>query len=155
MDRNPYAPPSAEVADPAPQAPDTRPASVTTAVRIFWAIVVATVIGGVAYRSRVPGTMPLWVFIVLALALITAVNGFFIVKIARGRNWARIVYLAILIMGYANYAFDWKRNVEMMQASRVYAVVTIACALANVWAFTLLFLPAANAWFRRSVRVVR
>jgi hypothetical protein len=102
-----YAPPRAHVADAMP-AEIPRPDAATRAVRCLWASFVVSIIAvlvalarpepvqnvGPAFEARATIMAVMIVFFILMFALGAWIN----IKIARGRNWARILYLLMCLM---------------------------------------------------------
>ena len=152
MERNPYAAPAAPVADPTVPEPVNRPAEVTRAVQLIWISIGLGIVG--LFMS--PKDMPFgWLGISLVALLTVAIWAWIITKIARGRNWARITYLVLIVLGYASMAFTWQVQVATLKASPLSAILTIVEAVIAIYAIYLLFCGPANAWFRRATRSVR
>jgi len=143
---NPYAPPNALVADiPLPLAVSGRPSSVLWAVRLLW---VAVALGAlfIAFRRLPPmssGVSPLAVrafgFLFLALW------GWLIIKIATGRNWARLTWLVITALGTLSMLVSPAKLARLGPLEQ--ASFTLQTTL-QVMACVLLVSPRARRWFK-------
>ena len=60
MERNPYTPPSAAVADVASAQPIERPPPMTLAIRLLWAAVVLAIVGLFTAPRQAPGIVGSW-----------------------------------------------------------------------------------------------
>lgn len=93
---------------------------------------------------------------VIAVALFSvAIWSWFIIKIAVGRNWARITYLVLTALGYLLIPLNWQLQVALMKANPLYAVITSVNAIINIYALFSLFTKPANAWFSPRTPSVR
>jgi hypothetical protein len=152
MERNPYAAPAAPVADPSVPEPADRPPEVTRAVLLIWISIGLGILG----LFIAPREMPFgWVGIGIVALLTLAIWAWIITKIARGRNWARITYLVLIVLGYGSMAFTWQVQIATLKASPLSAVLTVVEAVIAVYAIYLLFSGPASAWFRRVTGAVR
>lgn len=83
-----------------------------------------------------------------------AVRGCVLFKVWRGRNWARITLVVIVVLGLVGDAVRW-RTLMSMPAYRSNIVwdwwqyLTAAQPAVNLIAVALLFTPSANSWFRK------
>lgn len=161
-----YAPPSATVAD-VDSLPESleRPRLVTIGICLLWVEIVSGIPGliysvftppqedpdGSAYWVHVGGLVVQFVFVALSVFL-TQMSW-------RGRNWARVVYLVLLIfgvvmsvVGYAVSYFVLEQGLDigLTWESAVYLLQM----LLDIVAIWLLFTPSANAWYR-SMRAAR
>ncbi|MDR7135716.1 hypothetical protein J2X06_002925 [Lysobacter niastensis] len=64
--------------------------------------------------------------------------------IARGKDWARITYTAILVLGFLKAAATVSALLQAPQAN----LLPIAMYGAKIVALVLLYVPSSNAWFR-------
>ena len=156
-----YAPPSASVTDvESIPASLERPPVVKLAIRLLWAGI-AVGIPGVAQRisylwGRISSEENSWTLVV-ALILLCAFFALGVLltwKSWQGRNWARLVYLAMMIAsillllgGYVlSYAL---RPATFIQSQATWGNgVLLVRSLLVVTGTALLFSPAANTWFR-------
>ena len=144
---NPYAPPRAVVADFQPDAAaQVRPGTVSLAVHLLW---IACGLGALfilfkPVTLRPPGT-PVLLARVISLLLI-APFAWLNFKIAARRNWARITYVVLGILGAMSYL------IQPEKVSRLSRLDTINFTLQTAlqWAaLVLLLLPSASRWFRK------
>jgi hypothetical protein len=121
-----------------------RPIEVTRAVQLFSA---SFVIGGIRtvfdLAQKLTG-----VYFLLALLVMVVFLGiaFFLVsKIAAGRNWARIVFLVLFLIGLPlaipGYLVELKTNL-------LHGSISILMALLQLIAMYLLFTKNSNLWFK-------
>src|ERR1700744_4542147 len=104
--RNPYTPPTASVADP-PEVSIPRPRDVTLAVRLQWVSFVMGFASGLLHESW--GGQPAeWIVALISIAIYAAIIAWLIFKLSRGRNWARITYTVLSLLGYVSIAFSWR-----------------------------------------------
>jgi hypothetical protein len=147
MERNLYAPPAATVADPvAPR--EERPLEVVWALRLLWAslaVGVVTVVG--PYLLEI--SVGLLIYLILAGGARYVISVWVILRIASGRNWARILYLVILVAGFGYMALNWQVYAQLFTFRQPLAAASwIAKTLLDIGAACLLFMPRANRWFK-------
>jgi len=78
------------------------------------------------------------------------VLAFLIWKISQGKNWARIVYLVLFLLGGVFY-FTFVR--AAFGRSTAVALLTILQSLMQLVALILVFVGPAKDWFKPSTRV--
>jgi hypothetical protein len=147
MDRNLYAPPAADVADPVePKA--ERPLEVIWAVRLLWtslAVGIATVIGPYLLTIS-PGLL---LYLLFAGGARYVISIWILLKIDGGRNWARIVFLVVLVAGLGYTALQWQTYAPLFKGKQpLTEAAWIAKTLLDSGAACLLFMPRANRWFK-------
>lgn len=121
-----------------------RPKEVTRAVQFISA---SFIIGGIRavfdLAQKVSGGS-LFVAI-LVLVVFLGICFFFVGKIAAGRNWARIVFLVLLIIGVPlalpGYLQDLRTNL-------LHGSVSIIVAILQLIGVCLLFTKKSNLWFK-------
>jgi hypothetical protein len=98
MDRNPYAPPQAQVAEEgsAGDVPD-RPDEVATAVKLLWASLSLGVLANAVDWPQQVARLPVGILIPVEVFGL-AMGVWFIRALGRGRNWVRILFLVVMIM---------------------------------------------------------
>lgn len=84
-------------------------------------------------------------FIALTLASMALV-GFLIAMIASGRNWARMLYTTFFVYGVVK-AIALSTILPRPPGDMAFS---IAMHIVTLVAIVLLFMPAANAWFRQA-----
>lgn len=124
-----------------------KPESVSTAVKLLWAALALGLVKTLVDITHLSGVAPS-VFTNTVLVLVFALNGFFIFKIAAGKNWARITYLVLFIIGVLPsipiVLGEFSRS-AVLGALSVAQVGLQACAL------FLLFSQPGAGWFRKAV----
>lgn len=142
----------------------SHPRSVITGVSILYVSLLLGFIGGVIniihawyglpFLNITPAEQPpfgvgeMW-GIVLAS---TAVGWFIISRINRGANWARYLYVILVIIGL----ILWSVNFNMAIAQGVFALIaSVINTLLGVVGSICLFTPSANAWFKLKIECVR
>jgi hypothetical protein len=145
MTGNPYAPPTAPVTDVEPGRPLPRPREVKLAILLFWfslAVSLVMWIGDDELQAGDPDdVVPMVLGIVLGTILMVAL----IVLIGRARNWARMTYVALVILGWISVLVDLPGMAGLSWFHWLGYVSNLALDAAVV---TLLFRPASNRWFR-------
>lgn len=109
-----------------------RPNSIVGAVFLLWAtlaIGLANVVAGLMAGSIANTVFVWWILTFVALFVV-----WIVVKIASGRNWARVTFLVLFVLGLP-FA-QWQNTVLVIQSGFELA------------ALVLLFVPASNEWFR-------
>jgi len=157
MDRNPYAPPTAPVNDPAAavEAPMDRPRTVTLAVRLMW---VSMVIGAlnlifgwndlmamdeIAKDAPANALGVIKAVVVVMLVISFAFYSWVIVKMGQGRNWARVVLVILMALSLLSNPFSGIPKLGVLLG--LMGVVTFALELASL---VLIYMPASRPWFQ-------
>jgi hypothetical protein len=152
MERNLYSPPAAPVADPVEteEAMGERPAEVTWALRLLWA---SLVLGGIELLQQRFLRVSL-VFVLLTSGIPYVIVGWLLYKIHRGRHWARVTYLVLWLFGIAYVLLFWRVYAAYFDGKHSMAAGTrVAETLLDAVGSVLLFVPAANRWFRPRIGV--
>ena len=132
---NPYAPPKTELAEPISE----RQAQPKPAKFAVWLIAASLALGALKLAA-VPVPGPAWLGLVI-LGVLAA----FTVAIAKGANWARIVFLILFLIGLPGMSLI---KDQLVQEGFVSASIAVVQTLLQLAATVLLFLPVSNAWFR-------
>ncbi len=130
----------------AQEAPMARPIQVTRAVQLLTS---ALVIGLIASAIRLVGQVSgmTLVFALLIVIAFFSIYYYLIHKISAGRNWARIVLLALILLGTP---FAIPAYVAEVRRSILPGTLSIIIIILQVIATYLLFTKNANLWFRKS-----
>jgi hypothetical protein len=153
LDRNPYAPPEAQVADPSPERPIVaRPLTVTRAVQLMWVAMGLGVVNLVfswetlTALEDVPAEAASFVkiFVVVVLALSFGFYALIIWKMGQGRHWARVVLMIMLLLSLLTNPFA-----RGSQVGVVAATAGILAFVLEVIAVVLVFLSASEEYFQR------
>ena len=145
MGQSPYAPPASHVSDP-PDAQQLfpKPKQVRIAVGLLWLSLVVYIPTLYFEYRQLPSYGELILFTILVSAIL-GFAAFLNVKISKGRNWARIVFLALVAISLLSYLVPdgGTRAVTSIES----ALSIIASAL-DVVALYLLFSWPGALWFR-------
>ena len=156
-DRNPYAPPASQVADPTAVGPKP-PRVITGAISLMWAWLTVSLATLFLPTAITLITGPFGVIGILILSAIPVgvpiLTGIWLTtRIRAGRSWARILVCVILAVstGYLGdersalfFLFQGKVSMALIWSSQ------FAKLLLSIITITLLFTPPANRWFRWS-----
>jgi hypothetical protein len=145
---NPYAPPKTAVDDVSSGVAPPRPPEVTRAVQLCWIAVALGFIAAIVRAVQMPidglsGTT-LIVMTALSWTVGLLIVWWILSSIGKGRNWARIVQLVLVIFGLLGSVMLF---VTPALTVILYVCYAVQMAL-NVWGIVLLFSAPANAWFR-------
>ena len=149
MSRNPYAPPTAAVADPPLPVSIPRPREVTLSVRLLWLSFALSCTDTIVRTSldRDEDVMVQGLALVL-VAINGAVAAWLIFKIAGGRNWARIAYTVLSVLGYVSMVTNWSTYLAAYHGEPGWIGLDILATLTDLGGLYLMFTKAANTWFK-------
>ena len=85
-------------------------------------------------------------FIVTVAVAVLAVMAFFIFHIGRGRNWARITFLILFLLGTWPFM---QELVGMFNRSLIACLLSVTQFVLQISAIYLIFTKPGNAWFRK------
>jgi hypothetical protein len=123
----------------------SRPSTIGLALGLLW---VGLVIGPLklvlnwAYLVSRSGVA----FNVLVVGVASAFYCFLVWKIGEGKNWARIAFLALFVLGVAPYIFILRSE---FARSPLLGTMSILQAVIQGSALFLLFTSPGNEWFRQ------
>ena len=122
-----------------------RPGSVGIAVKLLWtsmAVGIAKILLDYAHLSALASAAFTGFILVSTLALMAIL----IVMISKGKNWARITYLVLFLLGLVPTL-----PVIMTEFARspLVGILTVVQVGLQVYALCLLFSKAGGAWFRK------
>jgi len=144
---NPYAPPGANVADPPDVVVSARPGTVDWALRLLWA---AVALGGVFMLFN-PSTLKS----ATAAILVRAIGLLFLTplvwltwKIAARRNWARVTWIVVTVMGTLFVLRSPQRVIHLSLLGQANFMLQTGLQWTTV---TLLLTPSARRWFKPSI----
>lgn len=153
-DRNPYAPPASEVADPSTISPKP-PKVVRGAISMMWAwltVSLGTVFlpTAVGLISRPYGVIVILLMVAIPLGIPILIGAWLAARIGAGRSWARIVVCVVLAVS-AGYSSDERSALFFLfQGTLPIALIwssQFVKLLLSMITIVLLFAPAANRWF--------
>jgi peptidoglycan/LPS O-acetylase OafA/YrhL len=111
-------------------------------------LAVTLLVGLVQILRFLPGDLPVSPVITYGITItLYLFFGALLYLIARGKDWARFTYTAILILGFLKATVT---IVALLQSSEVNPVLPMTLYGAKVIALILLYVPPSNAWFRRA-----
>jgi hypothetical protein len=147
MERNLYSPPTAPVADPVGShlGRTKRPTEVGWAMWLLW---MSFLLGTFATFQPFFLRTSL-VYAALTIGTPRAIAAWILFSIGRGRQWARITYLVVFLLGIGYEAFSWKARLVTFHGKLSQRDVIIAAeVLLDLVGICLLFSRRANLWFR-------
>lgn len=149
-DINPYAPPQAPVADVqiAPEHAQRRPLNLVIAVRLLW---ISFGIGLISlplklFFAPIPMSAPLIVMAFSVAGIVALMNAWLIVKIASGRNWARIVWIVLYAIGVCAIVMSPQ---FLAGNSLIVRLINVIQFLMQLVVVALLLTPTAVQWFKQ------
>ena len=173
MPENPYAPPTSEVADvEADMDSMERPRIVSQGIGLLWAylaigisqVILEGFVAPASIEDDPEGALRKFQSIATVVSLaVLAVMALLTWFAWKGRNWARITHLVLVIIGMLTYgaalvAAYWLAPEEKLFDEDWYLNVLFALeTVLNMAGVLLLFTPSANAWYRamRAARILR
>lgn len=121
-------------------APSKRPEQVSAAVYLLYASLALGLVRSLFFPDAgAPRSQVL--FKVFVSAITFALSLIIIYKIGSGRNWARMVFAALCVLGLA-------ATLLAADPHQAYGGVFIVQAVSHALALVLLFLKPSSAWFR-------
>jgi hypothetical protein len=142
---SPYDPPKSPVADVVAETrPGQRPRSVSHAAVLLWSSLGIGVVIWLLEFNFSQRNMPGWAIWTMP-AIILGVTGAMTQCIYAGHNWARIVFLALFVLGGLPY---FAVLAEMFQRSKVTASLSLLQLLLQAAAMYLVFTKPGSRWFR-------
>ena len=126
-----------------------KPRPIVTAVNLLWASLAVGLVKMLMDFSNLSTVAPA-AFTNFILVFTFALSGFLIFKISAGRNWARITFLVLFIIGVLPAL-----PIVFGEFSRsaVVGALSVAQIGLQVYALFLLFTQPGSGWFRKAVPV--
>lgn len=123
----------------------TKPAIIHFAIGLLWAsLAVAAVKVALDWANFVSrGSVA---FTVCLMILTFALIGFFVVKIGQGKNWARIVFVVIFVLGVVPAIFTWRSE---FARSPLLGILSIVQDALQATALYFIFTSPGKEWFRK------
>ena len=125
-----------------------RPDKVSTALTILWIIIAVGVISSIFNFSNsletanASGLGVNWLIFTLLFSYLFL--AFFIYKIGQGRNWARITFLVLFIIGFPITIYNYLTSA----ISTLLIILGIAGMIAQMVALVFLFQKPSSDWFK-------
>jgi hypothetical protein len=147
MERNPYAPPVSTVADPA-EVRGERPKEVTQAVKLLW-ISFFVGIAGIFLQPLNIRSAAQWMGVLIGAGVIFAIWAWVISKIAKGRNWARVLFLVLVILGLVFTVFVIPTALALYRARPLSGLLSLTNFVLEIYTVYLLLTAPAREWFKQ------
>jgi len=147
MERNPYAPPVSPVADPT-EIRGERPKEVTLAVKLLWTSLLLGVAGMFFQPLNATATAQ-WIGVIIGAGAVFGIWAWIVAKIAKGRNWARILFLVLVILGLVVTALVLPTAMTIYRARPLNGLVSLINLVIEVVTMYLLLTAPARAWFKQ------
>jgi len=126
-----------------------KPRAVALAVYLLWASIAigfAKIPLDFQFLSAMPSPGLMWSVVVLVMAFFCLL----IVKIASGRNWARITYLALFLLGLIPAL---PTLTSEFARSPILAILSIVQFIMQGYAIFLVFTSPGKTWFQKKAPV--
>jgi hypothetical protein len=124
--------------------PALKPHKITVAVLMLW---ISLGLGVVRSAWEMPAQVEQnsLGFVIFVIAVTLLFTGFFIWRIDRGKNWARITYLVLFILGAP---FSIYLLIKSMVFEPISDLISIVQFVLQIIALVFLFQKNSNAWFK-------
>jgi len=138
-----------------------RPASVGTAVKLLYAAlglgVILFLIDLLTDRLMIPkniadGRWPEWVLFGAIGLIVVGVVFLLITWIGSGKNWVRMVFLVLFILGVLSLPLSVKPLIQSFSQAPAPAIVGLVQLVMQGLAIILLFRKDSSAWFKTMKR---
>ena len=139
MTENPYEPPKSEVQDASPRRlVAERPRAILQAIALLW---ISSGLGFAGSLSEVTDSQNALIFSALVMVALAAALS---AGIWRGRNWARIVYLILVLLSLTNLVSTW----GVSERPQIEVALEAVSFVADAGSFFLMFTPPGSLWFQ-------
>jgi hypothetical protein len=151
-ERNPYAPPVAQV-DDVIERPTERPVQVVWAIRLLWAY---TILGFIPFLSNIVavirGTGQIAAFVggIIGTIIGLLLSVWFIRKISIGRNWARRLGVVYCGLGYIGLILFWIIPIAL-PIPPLERIVSTVQLVPDTLAMALICFGPGKYWFRKEL----
>ncbi|MFZ5812167.1 MAG: hypothetical protein ACOY4F_09010 [Thermodesulfobacteriota bacterium] len=129
------------------QSAPQKPQPIVTAVNLLWASLAVGLVKMLMDFSNFSAVAPA-VLTSFVLIFTLSLIGFLIIKISAGRNWARITFLVLFIIGVLP---TLPIVLGEFSRSAVVGALSVAQICLQVYALILLFTLPGSSWFRKVV----
>lgn len=145
MSHNPYQPPRSTVGDPEIPSMGERPAGVDLAVKLLWmSFAIGVLVMIVQWKVVTAEASPAVTIFGMSFGFLVAL--FFIHFIGKGRNWARVVFLVLALLGLPIFLMQLPNTFKVSPLAGIIGIVQTGI---QYYALYLLFLTPARLWFGR------
>lgn len=121
-----------------------KPSQVKNAVYLLYATLVMGVVSSILNLSD-PGVQASLGFALVAMVITFAILLFNVTMISRGRNWARMVYLVLYVIGLPRSIVFL---LQMLPSNTLTALIGTVQAILQLVAIVLLFQKPSSVWFK-------
>jgi hypothetical protein len=143
---SPYAAPASKVGDPPePQHLFEKPLQIRVAVWLLWLLIVLA-LPTTYFELRRASSYGEAVFMTIFVLTVLAFAAFINVKISRGRNWARIVFLVVVVISVAAFFLPDEGGRAISALESATSLISLVVDIAVVY---LLFSWPGALWFRK------
>jgi uncharacterized membrane protein len=143
---SPYAPPASKVSDtPDPQHLFPKPMQVRIAVWLLWLLIVLA-LPTLYFELRQTSSYGEALFITIVMAALLAFAAFINVQISKGRNWARIVFLVVVVLSVGLMFLPDEGGRPISTVESTLSGISLIVDLVVVY---LLFSWPGALWFRQ------
>jgi hypothetical protein len=127
----------------------SKPTLFVVAITFLWLALALSLMEILTNTNHVVIPVPLATVFAL-FALVFVVKAFFVYKIFKQRNWARIVYLCVMVLGGIRVVAESIPEIARTPLSGLIGFAPVALQIA---AICLLFTPACNALFKKPAQL--
>ena len=137
-DHNPYSPPDADLGDAGPaRQSGARPHQIAQAIALLWISTTLGFFASFSETSKSWGTLSLVVLVMLAVTVTLSVG------LWRGRHWARMAYLILVALSFAEFLSLW----GTAERPAVEVALEAVSFVADAGSFFLVFTAPGSSWF--------
>lgn len=131
-----------------------KPNTVVRAIQLYWAYLALEIINAalswnqtITNVKSIPNfPMNPELFVFISWGLIFLILIWLLLKISSGRNWARITFLILTILGTP---FSILSTIDVFNTSKAMFLIDLFLLILNLSICVLLFVPSSNAWFKK------
>jgi hypothetical protein len=153
VERNPYTPPTASVADIA-SVPVAANPDVLFACKLFWVgfgLSFVSKATDIPTESTIPQLIGALIGLTVGGAAGFAITWWMVSKLKAGRNWMRLLATIGAVLGYLSIPIFWKFYASTVfptyAKNPIKAAIDILALIPNIWSIVLLNVPRTRAWF--------
>ena len=126
-----------------------RPKSVAKAVQLLASAVAIGLLNAILTVVQRTSGIPMLVVLLIVIAFFGLLF-FLVIKISAGRNWARLVWLAWVLLLIANISFSILAYPETVGKNVISIILSIITMILQLIGTALLFTKNSNVWFKTS-----
>lgn len=139
MTENPYEPPKSDVQDASPRRlVAARPRAILQAIALLWISSGLGFAGSFSQVAAAQGELIFSALVMVALAVALSIG------LWQGRNWARIMYLILVLLSLTNLVSTW----GLTERPQFEVALEAVSFVADAGSFFLMFTPPGSLWFQ-------